>query len=160
MFKDLIPWRRPQTGQPTRGELVPSGSSDIGRLRDEFDSLLDRVWNPVKMWEDFDDIGSGWGCDVEDGDHEIVVRAEAPGFQPEEIDVQLSGNRIVLKAEHREESNEHGGLRKHSRFYRSMTVPPGIESDGIEAEYKNGVLKVHLPKGPEARAKRISVKAK
>lgn len=160
MFKNLIPWRKKHESHhvPVRGELTTPMSNDIARLRDEFDSMLDRFWNG-NLWEDFDRWNIGWGCDMEDSDKEVVVRAEAPGFKPDEIDIQLSGDRLILQAEHLEESKKNGGTY-HSKFYRSMMMPRGIEANNIRADYKNGVLEVHLPKGPEAQAKRIPVKTK
>ena len=95
---------------------------------------------------------------------EIDVRAEAPGFEPDEIDVRLSAGRLVLQAEHKTEQdtteNGNGHFSSYGKFYRAMSVPAGIEADKIEASYKNGILEVHLPKGEEAKSKRIAVKAK
>jgi len=156
MFKSLVPHRK-RTNLPVRSER---SAPNIAELQDRFDSLVNQFWNdPNSIWDDTDPWTSGWGCDVEDSDKELVVRAEAPGFEPDEIDIEMSGDRLVLKAEHREETKKNGGTY-HSTFYRSMTLPKGIEADQINAEYKNGVLEVHLPKGPEAKAKRIPVKAK
>lgn len=161
MFKSLVPWRHKQekpSGQlvagPTRNELM--------RLREEFDSLLDRFWTkPLSVWEDADLWDVGMGCELEDGEKELVIRAEAPGFEPDEINVRMSGNRLTLEAKHKEERKEGNGHSVHyGQFYRSVTVPHGIETNKIKAEYKHGILEVHLPKGPEAQPKRIAVRAK
>lgn len=64
-----------------------------------------------------------------------------------------------MKAEHKSETGN-GKVKRYGKFYRSLTVPRGIEADKINASYKNGVLEVHLPKGEEAKTKRIAVKAK
>ena len=143
MFKNLIPWRKKHESHrvPVRGELTTPMSNEIARLRDEFDSMLDRFWNG-NLWEDFDRWNIGWGCEMEDSDKEVVVRAEAPGFKPYEIDIQLSGDRLILQAEHLEESKKNGGTH-HTKFYRSIVMPRGIEANNIRADYKNGVLEVH-----------------
>lgn len=150
MFKNLIPKKAARESEMV--EVDPM--NEVAEFRANFDKMLSRIWSGD--WEDV--WNAGWGCDVRDGETEIVVRAEAPGFEPDEIDVHLSGNRLVVQAEHKaEESNSSGHVSHHGRFYRAMTVPSGIESDKIEASYKNGILEVHLPKGAEARSRRIAV---
>jgi len=154
MFKNLIPWKR-----QNRNDLAETDpANELAKFRSNFDRMLERVWkgDGDELWN------SGWGCDVKDSETELVVRAEAPGFEPDEIDIRISGNRLVLQAEHKTERESEGGgyYSSYGTFYRSMNVPAGIEADKIEANYKNGVLEVHLPKGPEARAKRITVTAK
>lgn len=154
MLKKLIPWKR----QNHNDLMNVNPANELAQFRATIDRMLDRVWQG-----DWDDVwNSGWGCEVKDGEAEIVVRAEAPGFEPDEIDIRLSGNRLVLQAERKTEGNTDGDGRysSYNKFYRSLSVPAGIEADKVEANYKNGILEVHLPKGEEARAKRIAVTAK
>lgn len=158
MIKSLIPWRRHAIKVPAHRESG-AGSKELSQVRDEFQSMFDRLWkDPSSALADFDRWDIAGGCDLEDHEDEITVRAEAPGFDPEEIEVSMSGNRLVMQAEHKE-SEDDGRRFRYGKFYRSVTVPRGIEADKIEAAYRNGVLEVHLPKGPEAHAKRIPVKA-
>jgi len=162
MFKNLIPWHHKRE-KPGQGDLLtrPTGG-ELARFREDFGSLLDRFYDSApSIWDDLNQWDVGWGCDVEDTDKEIVVRAEAPGFQPDEIEVQMSGNRLVVQAEHKEEKKGKNGHSMHyGRFHREMTLPRGIEADKINAEYKNGIVEVRVPKGSEAQSKRIPVKAK
>jgi len=152
MFKNLIP--RKNASDTEMVEIDPK--NEIAQFRANFDKMLNRIWSGD--WEDA--WNTGWGCDVQDGETEIVVRAEAPGFEPDEIDVQLSGNRLVVRAEHKTETKTgNGNTSRYGKLYRAMSVPSGIEADKIEASYKNGILEVHLPKGEEARSKRIAVEA-
>jgi HSP20 family protein len=92
----------------------------------------------------------------------VVVRAEAPGFEATDFDVQVSGDVLTIRAEHKEESREGGeGGPAESRygcFERWVTLPGGTDRDKVEARYRNGVLEVHLPKTPEAQGRRIEVK--
>ncbi len=154
MFKNLIPRKRQDHNELMR--IDPA--NELAEFRSSFDRMLDRVWQGD--WEEI--WNTGWGCDIQDGEAEIVVRAEAPGFEPNEIDVRLSGNRLVLQAEHKveQEAGGNGHYSSYGKFYRSMSIPAGIEADKIAASYKNGILEVHLPKGEAARAKRITVTAK
>jgi HSP20 family protein len=88
-----------------------------------------------------------------------VLRADAPGFEPDEFDVQISGNQLILKAEHKEEQVE-GETRgyRYGRLYRTVPLPAGVVEDKIAATYRNGVLELHLPKGEQAKGRRIDVK--
>lgn len=143
----LLPWRKKE--QP------------IARLRDEFESLFNRL---MSRWPAPFDTTYGldalWGLDVEDRDNEIFVRAEIPGFEANELDVQLSERLLTIKAEKKTEGREGNGKAKEYRSYRrSITLPEGIKAEGIEAKYRNGVLELRLPKSEEAKPKHIPVQA-
>lgn len=160
---NLIPWKKKNNNQQGR-ELTPYKGHPLAELRDEFDSLFDRF---LSRWaEPFGDLipSRFGGLDVEDGDQEMVVRAEVPGFEPGEVDVQVSGNVLTVKAEKKEQKKGKDGdghyeERRYRTFHRTVTLPPGTDPDKIEARYKNGLLEVHVPKSEEAKGKRIPVKA-
>jgi HSP20 family protein len=102
----------------------------------------------------------GWDLDVDDQPDQYIVRAEAPGFEPDEFDVQISGNLLTVKAEHKEETkDEKGTSHRYGAIQSSFTLPEGIVLDNVKAHYKNGVLELRLPKSENAKAKRISVTA-
>jgi len=147
MFKNLIPGE-PSAAQPAE----PRPDGELAGWRSDFDRMLGQLWSPNgdDVWE------SGLGCEVKDDEKQVVVRTDAPGFDPQDIDVQLSGNRLVVSAERRGQ-DEDGKVSHYGRFYRSMTVPQGIDAENVHADYKNGVLEIRLPKGPAANSKRISV---
>ncbi|MCA9137643.1 MAG: Hsp20/alpha crystallin family protein, partial [Planctomycetales bacterium] len=117
MFKNLIPWKRERDNEIM--EVDPK--NELAQFRANFDQMLDRFWRGD--WEDA--WNQGWGCDVQDSENEITVRAEAPGFEPDEIDVRLSGNRLVVQAEHKAEETVKGGgnghITRQGKYYRAMT---------------------------------------
>lgn len=163
---NLIPWKKKED---KTGSLVKQKENPLASFRDEFDALFDRFmprW-PVPFWPTpFEEsaLGRSWGLDLVDGDKEVVVKAEAPGFEPAEFDVQVSGNLLTIKAEKKqvskgEKGNGHYEERRYRNFRRTVTLPPGTEADKIEAHYRNGMLEVHVPKSDEAKGKRITVKA-
>ncbi|EMI45661.1 Hsp20/alpha crystallin family protein [Rhodopirellula sp. SWK7] len=130
--------------------------TELSQIRSNFDRMLGGMLRG--HWEEA--WNAGWGCDVKDDPAEFFVRAEAPGFEPDEIDVQISGNRLVMQAEHESETDDaHGKSSRHGKLYRAVTLPAGIDEDKIQASYKNGVLEVHLPKSDAVKPKRISVTA-
>ena len=91
----------------------------------------------------------------------MSVRAEAPGFEPSDFDIQVRGDQLVLRAAHKAEAEEkERGYREWRRqeFYQSVPLPAGIDADKVEATYRNGILSVTLPKTEEGKGRRIQVK--
>jgi HSP20 family protein len=82
---------------------------------------------------------------------------------PEEIKVELIGERLLVEAEHKEpvekkEMETKMEKREHVHVKRELTLPPTVELEKAEATYHSGVLEVHLPRKPEAVGRRIEVK--
>jgi HSP20 family protein len=150
MFKSLMPWSKPGSKQMKEYD----SDQELAHFRENFDRMVEKFWSGD--WEDR--WGVNWGYEVQDSEDAFIVRAEAPGFEPDEIDVQLSGGRLVVKAEHKSTSKNGNGTH-YGRLYRSMTVPSGIDPSQVQANYRNGVLEIHLPKGQQAHSKRIAVSA-
>jgi len=152
--------RRPNAPAPAhRGAMTPYGGLEpFARFRDEFNRLFERFWlNPRE--------GAGpeahWGLDVQEEDDSLVVRAEMPGFEPGDIDLQMRDNQLILRARKKAESEEkERGWRQWSRreFYRSVPLPSGVDPDKVEAGYRNGVLTVTVPKTEQSKGRRIEIK--
>lgn len=158
----LAPWKRKPTRIANRG---PVSSSDdfpfaLGRLRDEFDRMIDEF---SRNWPSLSENGNWkWDVDIEDGEKEIVVRAEAPGFEAEDFDVQVAEGRLTLRASHKSETKAAEGkpAEYHAReCYESVVLPAEVDADKVDAKYHNGVLTISLPKTEQSRAKRIAVSA-
>ena len=94
-----------------------------------------------------------------------MVEASLPGFNPEQVDISIAGNTLIIKGEikHEEEQEEKGKYhyreRRFSSFRRTLTLPVEVDENAAEAVFKNGVLKLTLPKVAAAKAKRIAIKA-
>ena len=158
-MRSLIPWKR-RNENGGSAALAERPRDMLTALRREMDSLFDRFFGEWPMISGREWPMMGWGFDVEDKENEMVVRADAPGFEPDDFNVEIVGDNLVLKAEHKEE--EEKGDEYHYRrgsLYRTFPLPQGVEADKIDARYHNGVLEVHVPKGEEAKGKRITVKA-
>lgn len=161
MTTNLLPLTKKKAEPATKGGFLTRFEDfpfQLSRMREEFDRLLERLAGEFpSYWE-----GNGWrwGMDVEDQDDAIVVRAEAPGFEAGDFDVQVSDNRLVLRAAKKVESKGKKGETevREQECYQSVTLPEGIDKDKVEAKYRNGVLTVNLPKTAEGKAKRIAVK--
>lgn len=164
MFNKLIPWKK-------RSGDVKVGYDDhsIGRFRDEIDHLWDHFWDDwrggrgLSLWDNsslFNSRMFGSLVDWDDTEKEYVLRAEVPGFEPDDFDIKVSGNVLTLRAEHKEEKKAkkgQGSYHHYGSFYESVTLPNGVLSDQIDARYHSGVLEIHLPKSEECQGKRIEV---
>jgi HSP20 family protein len=113
-----------------------------------------------------DEAVSKWNCkpavDVYDNDNNIVIKAELPGVDKKDIVVHVNGGLLTLKGE-RSSENEvtedkyHRRERSYGKFERVFTLPAEVDPDKITADYKDGVLKIHIPKPEEQKPKRITV---
>jgi HSP20 family protein len=140
-------------------------------LREEWLPLVERFFGawpitPMEPWE--------WlrpsGLAMTEAEKGFVVRAELPGFEPAEVEVVLHGDVLTVEAKHGEEipaaeakeaeakKGEPGPEYGYAHVRRSITLPAGVETEKIEAVYRNGVLEVRMPKAPEAVGRRIEVK--
>lgn len=92
-----------------------------------------------------------------------MVRAEAPGFEPGDFDVQVRGNQLILRASKKTETKgKEGNVEEYQeqQCYESATLPPGIDENQITAGYRSGVLTVTLPKTETGKGKKVPVKAR
>ena len=102
--------------------------------------------------------------DIFEIDNEVIVKAELPGLNAKDIDVRLENNVLVLKGERHfekeaKEENYHRIEREYGSFSRSFALPTVVNGDGVSAEYKDGVLKIVLPKKEEIKPKPIKIAA-
>ncbi len=117
----------------------------------EENSLWNYLDNMEKnLFTGFGDM-SQFRCDIQDkGDH-YLMEAELPGFQKEDISLDLNGDNMVITARHNSEKEEKGEgnylrrERKYGSYSRSFNVS-GINTEGIKAAYNNGILEVPPPK--------------
>ena len=109
--------------------------------------------------------GGEWlpSLDVGETKNELVVKAEVPGMDAKDIDISLSDGMLTIKGEKKQEREEkeadyHLVERSYGAFTRSIQLPSEVQSDKISASYKNGILKITLPKSEEAKKKEIKIK--
>ncbi|WP_227271944.1 Hsp20/alpha crystallin family protein [Roseobacter weihaiensis] len=132
-------------------------------LRKQVDSLFDDFGNG--FFSGGDDIGVR--SNFSETDKEFCITAELPGMTEADVDVSVSGDRIVIKGEKKSEKDEKGGEkgrefhrveRRSGAFQRMMTLPFSIDPETVEAVVKDGVLTVTITKPPEAVAKTTKIK--
>lgn len=101
--------------------------------------------------------------DISENDTGYSVVAELPGIDEKDLDVTLTDGILTVKGEKRQETEEKGEAyhrieRRYGSFQRSFRMPDGIQGDKIDATYKNGVLKLMIPKSENSEAKKIEIK--
>ena len=92
-------------------------------------------------------------ADMYETDKEVIIQVEVPGVDKKDIQLEVNENKLVLKAEKKEEQENKDDKkgyyrveRKYNSYYRTFPLPEDVETDKIKASYNNGVLEIHIPK--------------
>ena len=102
--------------------------------------------------------------EVKETKDSYVFKADLPGVKQDDLEISLTGNRLTVSGQRQEEKRDESDThyvyeRSFGSFSRSFTLPEGIDVDQVQAELKDGVLNVVVPKKPEVQPKRILVKS-
>ena len=103
--------------------------------------------------------------DIVEKTEAYLITAEVPGIDPKEIDVTLSGDTLTIRGERTMEEksegdHQHASERIFGAFERTFSFPAPVSADGVEAETKNGVITIRVPKSREAQPRKIQIKSK
>jgi len=130
-------------------------------------------WNPARFFDDRffqtnlldDEFGLGnWKpvVDIYDNDEDITIKAELPGVEKKDIEVDLKDRVLTIRGERShekevKEDNYHRKERVFGKFHRAFTLPADYDPDKIKADFKDGVLKIEIPKPEKEKPKKIAV---
>lgn len=126
------------------------------RMNNLFDSFFeDWGLEPFSEPDSLSYAGFTPQIDVTEDEKAIYVEAELPGLKENEIDVELKDNLLTISGEKKSESEQkdkkyHRIERSYGYFQRAVSIDPKIEEDKIKANYKNGILRIELPKDTKA----------
>lgn len=100
--------------------------------------------------------------DVYEDEHNVFIRAEVPGIDPNDLDIKVENNVLTVRGERKwnkeeKEENFHRVERRYGSFARSFTLPNTVSTDDVNASYNNGILEIKLAKRAEAKPKQIKV---
>lgn len=131
-------------------------------LRKEVDRLFQEFFGKSYFPERWEGIEWVPSIDVSETEDEIIVKADIPGVKPEDIEINLVDNVLTIKGEKKREKEEkkenfYRVERYYGTFMRSIQIPSEVDVEKIKAQYKDGVLKVTLPKKPESKGKTIKI---
>ena len=137
--------------------------------RTSLQNAMDRLFD-----DSFVRPGFGWiapmgaadlALDMYETKDDVVVKAALPGVKPEQVEVTITGDTLMIRGETQQENEikEEDYIRKERRygsFCRSVVLPSGIKADKADATFENGVLTLKIPKAEETKPKSIKVKTK
>jgi len=130
-------------------------------LRDAMNTLLQESFiRPTGLMtqEDYAPLP----LDVSETDDAFVVKSSLPGVRPEDVQITVQGNTLIIRGESKAEEEKKGEQwhlreRRFGRFQRSVTLPAPVSADRAQAHYENGVLTLTLPKAEEAKPRQIKI---
>lgn len=156
MTKSLSKQEQPQMSRWFEG-------SPLGAFRDEMEQVFDKFFGGVGTRVEGALVASP-RLDVSETDDAVEVDTDLPGFKPDEVHIEVHDRRLTVSGEHSEEQKEDDKERKYHRierrsgsFSRSVWLPCAVDEDKVEAQLKDGVLHVRLPKTAETKTKKIKV---
>ena len=162
------------------GGLFPYPDVNIfGTLQREIDRLFEDVTNGFGSsanQSQGQSAGQGQGqgngnlniiprMDVTETENEIVITAEMPGLERNDVDISLEDDVLTIRGEKKierdeddQDKNVHMSERTYGVFYRVLQLPPGVDPSSVQATMSNGVLRITIPKPARSSAKKIEVK--
>lgn len=142
---DLLPFKR---------------HSGVPNLFSEMDELIQKMWYSFPFHNVEKDMDIGWSprLDVSETEKAVEIVVDLPGLEKQDISVALEDNLLTIKGERKEEKESkdkrfHTIERRSGSFYRALRLPVEVENEKIEAQFKDGVLTLTLPKNQEAKKK-------
>jgi len=126
------------------------------RVNDLFGDSLSRAEGTYGTWLP--------PVEIFEKDESLFLRAEIPGMNEKDIDLQVENGVLTLRGEKKREKeleneNVHRAERYYGSFVRTFALPTSVDTEKIRAAYRDGVLEVVLPKAEVAKAKRITIQA-
>ncbi|WP_029917357.1 Hsp20/alpha crystallin family protein [Pelobacter seleniigenes] len=138
---------------------------EMDKLRRELDNAFRGVGMGFTQPSFLPGIGTGDypRFNLSEDENNYYVEALVPGIDPQDLDLNVMQGTLSLSGERKEHKIENGTWHRHERgagkFMRSIELPDNIDSGKVDAEYRNGLLLITLPKQEQAKPKKISVRA-
>ena len=160
-IRDLIPFTR----ESTTPSLWRDWDTPVSGFRREMDRLFDDFFraSATSRFGEFGGLSANWpSIDVKDKDNELLVTAEVPGLTDKDVELFVDNGMLTIRGEKKGETEERGySERFYGKFERQIPLPSGIDQEHCKADFRDGLLTVHLPKTREAAEskKKISINA-
>ncbi len=126
---------------------------------------LNRLFSDLPARTGDESFFANWepAVDIEETDAEFLVKADLPDVKKEDVKVELEDGVLSVEGERKHEKEEKGKRfhkveRAYGKFVRRFVLPTDVDAPNVKAEFKDGVLNVHLPKAASAKPKAIEVK--
>lgn len=143
------PFREMEDMQRRLSSLFDQTPSRRSNLTNDEESITVAEWAPL--------------VDIAEDDKEYLIKVELPEIHKDDVKVTVENGALTISGERKAEKEEKGRKfhrveRYYGRFERSFTIPDDAEAENVKAEFKDGMLRVHLAKSEKARPKQIEVK--
>jgi HSP20 family protein len=132
-------------------------------LHNRFNRMFDEFFSPAVISDETMPVW-GWNpvVDIYENEGNIIITAELPGVDKKDMTVDIKGRILTLKGERStdnevKEDNYYRKERSYGKFERCFTLPAEIDPDKIKADYKDGVLKIDIPKTEESKPKQVTI---
>ena len=146
----LMPWRKER-----KGTLTPALRAEhpLGLFRGEMEAWFDRLFGRMPML-----FEEGWlnGLEIEETPEAVLVHMDAPGFEPADFDISVTGDTLTVAAERKVEGKEKEPTIERS-LRRSVTLPAPVNAEKVEAKYRHGVLELRLPRTEPVKTRKVEV---
>ena len=136
---------------------------DMDRMFEDFLGRRMLPFSPERWWPAAPMKITTPAVDLYEEKDDIVVKAELPGMEKDNIEVNLSDRRLTIKGEKKQEEEVkkegyYRSERSYGSFVRTLELPREVQTDKVKAAFKNGILMIRLPKTEEANKKETKVK--
>lgn len=134
----------------------------INRLKKDMDDMFDRIWGDFGLQVRLRDIKSVPRIDVTETPGKLMILAEIPGASPDDFDILVDDTILTITGEicqdfFSDDTNTYRKERRYGTFSRTLQLPCRIHVNEVKASYKNGVLKIVMPKCKRETPRRIKV---
>src|SRR3981189_3126729 len=154
-LQSIIPWKKEERSLARgRGDGDP-----FAQLQRRMDSVFEDFFgrSPCDLWGDAAEEFLP-RVDVSETGKEVRITAELPGLDEKDVEVTVTDNLLTINGEKEaEEGDYYHSERSYGYFDRTIALPQGIDADNAKAKFKKGVLKVTIPKKPEAQSSRRKI---
>lgn len=149
MLGEMIPWTR-RLPRP------------LERVENEFAELMEKLFNPEEAFNGLEVFAPK--SNFAEMEEAFEVTVELPGMKPEEFNVEVKNGELWVTGEKKEEKEEKGKTwhrveRRYGEFRRIFALPAEVKEEEVKAEYREGVLRIIVPKAEVAKPRKIEVKA-
>jgi len=140
------------------------GFRDLLSLQDRMNRLFDESARGVSRGREEDWATGTWApaVDIYEQGGDLVLKAELPGVDPKDVDVRIENNVLTLKGERKTDTevkrdSYHRVERSYGAFTRAFTLPTTVDTTKVKADFKDGLLRVVLPKREESKPKQVQI---
>ena len=130
--------------------------------QNQFERFLREAFSPVSGEGEVSTRTWAPPVDIYENGDNLVLKAELPGINPDDVEIRVEDNTLYLKGERKsekdvKEQNYHRVERSYGTFARSFSLPNSVDADKVTANFKDGVLTLTMPKKEEAKPKTIKI---